>query len=137
MTTESKYPRGFSLLELLMAMAVFAIAAVSLSQALSMISLSVVESIESAELREQMHGLLLEEGRNSRIREGVRKTEELANGVFFEVEVTRFDAQNREGAPLNNLFEVTVTAFRRSSSEGTIELSSAATLVNSTLLQAL
>ncbi|MEM6280206.1 MAG: prepilin-type N-terminal cleavage/methylation domain-containing protein [Verrucomicrobiota bacterium] len=137
MTTESKYSQGFSLLELLMAMAVFAIAAVSLSQALSMISLSVVESIESAELREQMHGLLLEEGRNSRIREGVRKTEELANGVFFEVEVTRFDAQNREGEPLNNLFEVTVTAFRRSSSEGTIELSSAATLVNSTLLQAL
>ncbi|MEM1443081.1 MAG: prepilin-type N-terminal cleavage/methylation domain-containing protein [Verrucomicrobiota bacterium] len=137
MTTESKYSGGFSLLELLMAMAVFAIAAVSLSQALSLISLTVVESIETSELREQMHGLLLEEGRNPQIREGSRKTEELENGVYFEVEVSQYQAENREGAPLNNLFEVTVTAFRRDSAQGTIELGNAATLVNSTLLQAL
>lgn len=128
---------GFSLLELLMAMAVFAIAAVSLSQALNLISVSVVESIDESELRERMRGLLLETTRNPRLREGNRRTNQMENGVYFEIEVSRFEAENREGAPLNNLFEVTVIALRRDPAQGTIELARANTIANSTMLQSL
>ncbi len=46
MTQFRGHRSGFSLLELLMAMALFAIAAVSLAQAINMISLTVSESIE-------------------------------------------------------------------------------------------
>ena len=118
-------------------MAVFVIAAVSLSQALNIISLTVVESIDESELRERIQGLLLEEGRNPSIREGSRKIPPSDNGISFEIRIERFELSNRDGNPLNNLFEVTVIAFRSTASEGTVEVSRATTLANLTLSKSL
>ena len=104
---------AFSLLELLMAMAVFAIAAVSLAQAISLISLSVVESIDEGELREQLRGELLAASRDPYIEEGSRETAPNENEIYFRIVTSEFRAENREGIYLDGLFEIEVTALRR------------------------
>ncbi len=125
---------GFTLLELLMAMALFTIAAVSLAEALNLISLTVSETIEDAEVRELLRAALLEVSRDPNIDEGMRETNPDARGLFFRIEVQRAELNNREGQNLLGLFEVRVTAMRRGVRGGAEVLDSASTLANSNLL---
>ncbi|MDF1824036.1 MAG: type II secretion system protein [Verrucomicrobiales bacterium] len=118
---------GFSLLELLMAMAVFAIAAVSLAQAINLISLTVVESIDDGELRERLRGELLAASRDPFIKAETRLTPPNGDGIFFRIETTKMNAENRQGISLEDLYEVRVTALRQLTGEAEEELDSAST----------
>ena len=125
---------GFTLLELLMAMALFAIAAVSLAGALNLISLTVAESIDEAELREKLRAAMLEAVRDPALKEETRETNPDERGLSFRIEVVRLDLKNQDGRSLDNLFEVTVTAIRESSGGRRETLDRATTYANPNLL---
>ena len=129
MTQFRGHRSGFSLLELLMAMALFAIAAVSLAQAMNMISLAVSESIEEAEVREQMRAFLLEVSRDPDLREDSRETNPDDFGLFFRIEIVPLDLENQDAEPLANLFDVRVTALRKTIAKGVEEIDVANTWV--------
>lgn len=120
---------GFSLLELLMAMALFAIAAVSLAKAINLISLTVSESIEDAEIREQMRAVLLEVSRDPDLREDSRETNPDDMGLFFRINIEPVELENQDGEPLANLFSVRVAAMRKTSLSGSEEIDFAETWV--------
>lgn len=126
--------RAFTLLELLMAMALFTIAAVSLAEALNLISLTVSESIDDAEVRESLRATVVEVTRDPNLEEGIRETNPDGRGVFYRIQVERAELRNEEGELLENLFDVRVTALRRKPGGGNEVLDSAATLANALLL---
>jgi len=128
-------PKGFTLLELLMAMALFTIAAVSLAQALNMISLTVSESIDDAEAREALRAAVIEAVRDPALKEETRETNPDDRGLYFRIEVVRLELKNDQGQSVDNLFEVTVTAMRENTGGGRDEmLDSATTYANPNLL---
>ena len=101
-------------MELMMAMGLFAIAAVSLAEALSTISLSVTESIDEAEIREKLRATMLEVTRDPSIQPDQRETNPDEAGVYFRILIERMEQQTRNGETLANLFDVQVSALRRS-----------------------
>lgn len=109
----TKKEAGFSLFEVLAAMGLFVIAAVSLAEALNVISLTVSESIEETEIRELLRGQLLLATRDPDIQEEVRETNENEQGVFFKIESVLITPENFEGQTLADLYEVRVTAYKR------------------------
>lgn len=134
MPRRSVQTRGFTLLELLMSMALFTVAAVSLAEALNLISLTVSESIDDAEVREQLRATMLEVSKDSSITAETRETNPDKRGLYFRIEVERLDLKNEDGQTLDNLFEVKVTAMRQQSRGRDEELDSAVTVANPNLL---
>lgn len=126
--------KGFTLLELLMSMALFTVAAVSLAEALNLISLTVGESIDDAEVREQLRATMLEVSRDSSITAETRETNPDKRGLYFRIEVERLDLKNEDGQTLDNLFEVKVTAMRDLPGGRNEELDTASTVANPNLL---
>lgn len=124
---------GFTILELLMAMALFTIAAVSLAEALNVISITVTESIDDAELREQLRAVLTEVTHDPHLTEDVRETEATKQGMVFRIEVERIDLKNQKGVTLTNLFSVKVTGLKVGPGGRKEELDTATTIVNPTL----
>lgn len=110
-------------------MALFAIAAVGLAQAINLISLTVSETIEEAELREKLRAVLLEVARDPNLREDDRETNPDEAGVFFRIRIQPLTLQNREGEPINDVFEVHITAVQSNGPRGNEELDFASTLV--------
>jgi prepilin-type N-terminal cleavage/methylation domain-containing protein len=121
---------GFTILELLMAMALFAIAAVSLAEALNVISLTVTETIEESELREQLRAVMLEVSRDPNVTAETRETEANEQGLAFRIDIERLELDNEKGQSLANLFSVKVTAIRIQSGGRRETLDSASTIVN-------
>ena len=134
MHPEPSSPRAFTLFELLMAMALFTIAAVSLAEALNLISLTVSESIDDAEVRESLRATLLEVTRDTALTAETRETNPDERGLYFRIEVDRVDLKNEDGQTLDNLFEVKVTALRQVRAGRDEVLDSATTLANPNLL---
>ncbi|MBL9159771.1 MAG: prepilin-type N-terminal cleavage/methylation domain-containing protein [Verrucomicrobiales bacterium] len=134
MPRRSHQIKGFTLLELLMSMALFTVAAVSLAEALNLISLTVSESIDDAEVREQLRATMLEVSKDSSITAETRETNPDKRGLYFRIEIERLDLKNEEGQTLDNLFEVKVTAMRQQSRGRDEELDSAVTVANPNLL---
>lgn len=119
---------AFTLLELLMALGLFAIAAVSLANAINLISLSVAESVEDVEVREQLRGVLLETSRNPNLEVGSR-TISTGRGIVYEVEVEQLNLENRAARTLEEIYEVKVTARRELGGQRSEFIDSADTLV--------
>lgn len=111
MRSFSQRQAGFTLLELLMAMGVFVIAAVALANAINQISLSVAESAEDVAVREQLRGVLLEASRSSTLAEGSR-TIDNGQGIVFQIDIEKLNLKNREAQTLDEIYEVTATARR-------------------------
>lgn len=126
--------KGFTLLELLMSMALFTVAAVSLAEALNLISLTVGESIDDAEVREQLRATMLEVSRDASLTAETRETNPDKRGLYFRIEVERLDLKNEDGQTLDNLFEVKVTAMRDLPGGRNEELDTASTVANPNLL---
>jgi prepilin-type N-terminal cleavage/methylation domain-containing protein len=134
MRRSSLHHQGFTLLELLMSMALFTIAAVSLAEALNMISLTVSESIDDTEVREQLRATMLEVSRDAALTAETRETNPDKRGLYFRIEVERLDLKNEDGQTLDNLFEVKVTAMRDLPSGRNEELDTASTVASPNLL---
>jgi prepilin-type N-terminal cleavage/methylation domain-containing protein len=134
MRRSSLHHKGFTLLELLMSMALFTIAAVSLAEALNLISLTVSESIDDAEVREQLRATMLEVSRDAALTAETRETNPDKRGLYFRIEVERLDLKNEDGQTLDNLFEVKVTAMRDLPGGRNEELDTASTFANPNLL---
>ncbi len=134
MRRNSLHHQGFTLLELLMSMALFTIAAVSLAEALNMISLTVSESIDDTEVREQLRATMLEVSRDVALTAETRETNPDKRGLYFRIEVERLDLKNEDGQTLDNLFEVKVTAMRDLPSGRNEELDTASTVASPNLL---
>lgn len=117
-----------------MAMALFTMAAVSLAEALNLISLTVSESIDDAEVRESLRATLLEVTRDTALTAETRETNPDERGLYFRIEVDRVDLKNEDGQTLDNLFEVKVTALRQVRAGRDEVLDSATTLANPNLL---
>ena len=130
MTPRPSKKAGFTILELLMAMALFAIAGVSLAEALNLISLTVTETIEESELREQLRAVMLEVTRDPNITAETRETEANTEGLAFRIDIERLELDNEKGESLANLFSVKVTALRIRSGGRKETLDSASTIVN-------
>jgi prepilin-type N-terminal cleavage/methylation domain-containing protein len=126
--------QGFTLLELLMSMALFTVAAVSLAEALNLISLTVGESLDDAEVREQLRATMLEVSRDAALTAETRETNPDKRGLYFQIEVERLDLKNEDGQTLENLFEVKVTAMRDLPGGRNEELDTASTIANPNLL---
>ena len=134
MRRSSLHNQVFTLLELLMSMALFTVAAVSLAEALNLISLTVGESIDDAEVREQLRATMLEVSRDAALTAETRETNPDKRGLYFRIEVERLDLKNEEGQTLDNLFEVKVTAMRDLPSGRNEELDTASTVASPNLL---
>ena len=134
MRRNSLHHQGFTLLELLMSMALCTIAAVSLAEALNMISLTVSESIDDTEVREQLRATMLEVSRDAALTAETRETNPDKRGLYFRIEVERLDLKNEDGQTLDNLFEVKVTAMRDLPSGRNEELDTASTVASPNLL---
>jgi prepilin-type N-terminal cleavage/methylation domain-containing protein len=130
MSSRPSRKAGFTILELLMAMALFAIAAVSLAEALNVISLTVTETIEESELREQLRAVMLEVSRDPNVTAETRETEANEQGLAFRIDIERLELDNEKGQSLANLFSVKVTAIRIQSGGRRETLDSASTIVN-------
>jgi prepilin-type N-terminal cleavage/methylation domain-containing protein len=115
MMLRSRKNSGFTILELLMAMALFAIAAVSLAEALNMISVTVTETIDDAELRERLRAVLMEVTRDPNLSEDTRETDATRDGLSFRINIERLELKNEAGESLDNLFSVQVTAIKKRS----------------------
>lgn len=120
-------------MELLMSLALFTIAAVSLAEALNMISLTVAETIDEAEVRERLRSVMVETARDPAIRAETRETNPDTRGLYFAIAIERLELQTDEGQNLENLFEVVVTAKRSLRGGRTETLDTASTYANPNL----
>ncbi len=100
-----------------MAMAIFAIAGVSLAQAIQQISLAVSESVDQAVMREEVRAVLLETTRNPALREGEWDIASKFEEVRYRVTVGTASLKNQEAASLPDLYEVVVETFTEGSDE--------------------
>lgn len=94
-----------------MALGIFAIAAVSLAEALTVISLSVSESVELSLVRERMRSKMVEVTRGPIGIAESRNIEPDSSGDSYRVEIVEMPLENREGESLDGLYEVTLSAI--------------------------
>jgi prepilin-type N-terminal cleavage/methylation domain-containing protein len=99
--------RAFTLLETLLALMIFSIAVVALVEAVNQLGKDTLHRRREATVHERVRSLLVEHSRLPNAPEEA-KTEE--DGVSYLIRRKRLDLKNREGMPINDLFEVRVTA---------------------------
>jgi len=108
----SRTASAFSLLEVLLAISVFSIAAISLTGALNTIGVTVVEAQDDAAIREQLRSLLVEKSRSADLEELDEETVPDSQNIFFRIKVERLDLENIEAEELEDLYRIKVTAIR-------------------------
>lgn len=107
--------RGFTLLEVILAIAIFSMAAVSLVQALNTIGVATIEASDQHAVDLQIKGLLNEFCFDPFLKTGITKLKDLDEIYNFEVEVDEANLSNEEGANLEEMFTVRVRAFKKGS----------------------
>lgn len=101
---------GFTLLEAILACAVFSVAAISLAHSLQVLG-DIVSNVRREEEIVRTMRTMLEEQRYLRpLREGETALETPLPDVVFRAVVNRFEAQNRDGQEITGLFRVAVVA---------------------------
>lgn len=105
---------GFTLLEAILALAVFAIAAVALTEALGQMGLATGESAEHAWRLELVESYLEEASKAPRVVEGEIQMDPGVPGLFVKVTTQPLEVQSKSvQGNLPDLFEITVALFRR------------------------
>ncbi len=104
-------PRGMTLLEVILALALFTTAAVALVIALNSIGLATIEARNLRAVEQNLEGILDEESKRPQIAELEKDIKPGADGVAYHVQVSQINnLRNQAGVQLNNLFRVVVTA---------------------------
>lgn len=99
--------RGFTLLETLLALMVFSMAVVALVEAVNQLGGTTLLMRRESEVQERMRSLLIE---HTRLPDPKEETQVKEGDVTYTVKRTKLELTNQDGIPLNDLFEVRVTA---------------------------
>ena len=118
-TNRSKRGRsgGFTLLEIMFALALFVMVAVGLMGALNEIGLATLESGESAHLTRMLRSHLTEVTREGILRPGEFETEADEQGIRMRTIVEELSLQSEQGFDLQEMYRVEVSAVRGSGGE--------------------
>ncbi len=100
-------PRGFTLLEALLALMVFSIAVVALVEAVNQIGNTTLHRRREATVQERMRSLLIEHTRLPNMPAEAKVQED---DVTYTVRRVPLELRNQDGLPLPDLFEISVTA---------------------------
>lgn len=100
-------PRAFTLLETLLALMIFSLAVVALVEAVNQLGKDTLHQRREADVQERMRSLLVEHTRHPEPPEVAKIQEE---DVTYTIRRVKLELKNRDGMPLNDLFEVRVTA---------------------------
>ncbi len=101
-------PRGFTLLETLLALMVFSIAVVALVEAVNQLGNTTLHRRREAMVQERMRSLLIE---HTRLPDLPDEAKIVDGDVTYTVKRAPLDQlRNKDGQPLPDLFEISVTA---------------------------
>lgn len=113
---------GFTLLEVLLALAVFSIAALALVGTLSQIARVSSDAQRLLEIEQSLESLIDEYGKMPQVRELEEQIKPGEDGVAYRVLIQQVkDLQNQEGRFLQNTFRIQATA-RWDEGDGPIEM---------------
>jgi len=101
---------GFTLLEAIMACAVFSLAAATVAGGLSLLGDGIANVRQEERIVRTLRTLLEEQRYLRPLREGEQALESPLPGVAFAATVEPFEAETREGQLVTGLWRVTVTA---------------------------
>jgi len=108
---QPRSPRGMTLFEVILALAIFSTAAVALVTALNAIGMATLEARNIRAVEQGLEGIIDEESKRPLIAELEKDIKPGADGVSYHVRVTPVtDVRNQMGTQLNNLFRIVVTA---------------------------
>lgn len=106
-----KFRQGMTLLEVLLALAVFSIAALALVGTLNQIAIVSSDSQRLLEIEQSLESLLDEYGKVPQIREMEEQIKPGPDGVGYRILIQLVkDLQNQEGRFLQNTYRIQVTA---------------------------
>jgi len=100
-------PRGFTLLETLLALMVFSIAVVALVEALNQLGNTTLHRRREATVQERMRSLLIE---HTRLPDMPAEAKVQEDNVTYTVRRMPLELRNQDGLPLPDLFEISITA---------------------------
>ncbi|MEO0445889.1 MAG: prepilin-type N-terminal cleavage/methylation domain-containing protein [Verrucomicrobiota bacterium] len=105
--------RAFTLLEVLVALAVFTIAAFGLTQALAQMGLASVDAAEAEWRTEILQATLEEVSKGKRVEKGTREIEVDREGYWIEEEVRSLDLKGKKTVgSLPDLFDIELRLWR-------------------------
>ena len=100
---------GFVLMEVILAIGIFAVAGIALAIALNELAKTYHQSRQVEAIRIELESRLAE-ARVGRIIEGSEKSEPDARGVVYEKTITRLEISNDDKIVLMGLYEISITA---------------------------
>ena len=104
-------PAGMTLFEVLLALAIFAVAAVSLVTAINQIGHAVLESRQYRNVEQGIESIIDEYSKAPVLDEVEKQIKPGKDGVAYNIKVTAIrDAKNQQGRFLQGLFRIHVTA---------------------------
>lgn len=113
---------GFTLMEVLLALAVFSIAALALVGTINQIATVSSDSQRLLEIEQTLESLIDEYGKMPQVRELEEQIKPGADGVAYRVLIQQVkDLQNKDGRFLQNTFRILVTA-RWDDGDGAVEM---------------
>ena len=103
--------RGFVLMEVLMAIALFSLVAVALTKALGQVGNLAVEGRRELHVMNGLQSALMEASKVPNLEEGSYVSEADVMGVSYETTVEEMELYNEDGEILNDMWLVRVRAF--------------------------
>jgi prepilin-type N-terminal cleavage/methylation domain-containing protein len=103
-------PRAFVLLEIIMAMALFGILGVGLTEALDKTAENSLASRREVKMLRTLESLLTEASKALQFEEGEENLGENENGVYFQRVIEPLEAENMDGQALTQMWRVAIIA---------------------------
>jgi len=107
-------PRGFVLLEIIMAMALFGILGVALTEALDKTAENALASRREVQMLRTLETLLTEASKALEFEEGEENLGEDANGVYYQRVIEPLEAENMDGQTLERMWRIAIIASWKS-----------------------
>ncbi len=101
---------GSALLEVLLAVLIFGIAALALSRALNSVALLAIQSKQAGQIQAEVHSLLFEYGFGVELVEGETEIPSNDELVAYRLVIEPVEMENMEGLVLPDMFKITINA---------------------------
>ena len=110
-TTLAPRPRGMTLFEVILALALFTTAAVALVVTINSIGSAVIEARNMRAVQQGLESVMDEYSKIPQIVEMDKELKAGPDGIAYRVKVTLMDKlKNKDGQPVNNIYRVQVLA---------------------------